>query len=109
MGDVQAFLQMEVLVDIGGMAEKPCARSPLETTEGAGQKPVPLVSSRKRIYYSNICGRGGRKIPDLKLRTALADFKVLCETNCRPGGEKSINLNSQAVALVANQLGFEDG
>ena len=64
-------------------------------------------TERVRIYYSNIEGRGGTKIPDLNVRTAEMDFKVLCETNCRPGCENSINLNSQAVALVADQLGFD--
>ena len=57
-------------------------------------KTAPAKGKRKRIYYANIDGRGGTKVPDLRLRTSNMDFKVLCETNCRPGSENSINLNS---------------
>ena len=58
---------------------------------------------RRRIYASNIQGRGGTKIPDLKLRTIGMDFKILFECNCRQGDEKSINLNCNAVALVGTE------
>ena len=65
-----------------------------------GDSLVPRLSQmRKRIYACNIQGRGGSKIPDLKLRTADSDFIVLCETNTKPGDENSINLNSKAVAI----------
>ena len=62
-----------------------------------------LSCQRQRIYACNIQGRGGTKIPDLKLRTSECDWRVFFETNCRAGDEKSIAMGSQAVSLVSQQ------
>ena len=75
------------------------ARLDQETPESRSS----VVSLRRRIYAANIQGSGNAKIPDLKIRTAGSDFKVLFETNRKPGGENSINLDCQAISLAASE------
>ena len=71
----------------------------------AGEQDVQkgLCGLKKRLYVSNIQGRGGTKIPDLECRTHNCDNIVLLETNCRQGDENSIKLGCQAVALASTE------